>query len=470
MKRCTRLFLLLSIICGLILAACGDDDSNDTTPADGDQDAIDSAETASDADADPDPVDGDQDLSDGDAEAVESEGSILECKDIQDRIVVDNEDETFDKGPYLMQPTTESIIVMWWTETEDDGTVFWGLDENMGNEVSHEGESVQHEVKVEGLQADTRYFYKVRSGGQTSDIHHFYTDPGPNQSFRFAMWGDNQNGPETFETVVDQMMTFNPHLLVGVGDHVQEGDQIERWKSELFGPLRELSHEVAFYAAQGNHARNSQHWYDHFSFPHAGDHESIYSFTYGNTFFLVVNTNTLYFPIGSVENEMSLFVREQMASPEAQNATWRIALSHEPGYSEAWGDGSCHNDGNQQIRGWLMPLLTENNFHAYFSGHMHGYERGMVDGVTHIITGGGGGHLDAWCLDWPETKVAYYEHHHLIVDAGCDELRISAYNMDKTMFDWVVINKDNPGVLTDEGPMENLPDPVVNSDSPTLDD
>jgi hypothetical protein len=379
------------------------------------------------------------------------------------------EDETFDMGPWVSNVTTESIAILWRSADPGDTRVFIGDRAESLAERVYVDESVNvHDVVIDGLTVNTRYFYKVQTGETQSQVHSFYTAVERGQAFQFAVWGDNQNGPDIFRTVVAQIAQQNPYILVGVGDHVQTGSQEELWKDQLFGPARALFHERPFFAAMGNHEQNFHYYFDYYSLPHAPDAEesATYSFTYGNAFFLVINTNSAFFPIGTVETEVSQFIADAVSSPEAQAATWRFALAHEPGYSEAWGDGSCTYEGLGIVRNWLLPLLAENKFHAYFSGHMHGYERGQTEGgLVDIITGGGGGGLDAWCLDWPQTTVAHYEHNFLKVTAGCDSLKIEALYPDGERFDWVELAADDYGVLVDQGPVEDLPSPTINSNT-----
>ena len=490
--RMNRLLTLCFLVVIITSTGC----NSDTSDADGDQSPSDGDRSENDGDltdgdvpdgdlADGDSFDGDiadADLADGDtidgdmeseSEREEEAELIYTCNDpVEARELPYLADETFDLGPYLMQPLQNSIVVMWRTVDEEDGSVLYGLDDNTNLSVSQEGLSNIHEIKLEGLTANTRYSYQVKSGERTSALHHFYTAPDPGQGFSITIWGDSQSNPHIFSQHVDHMAGLKPYFALGVGDHVSEGDEFYQWKERLFGPARGLFHEVAFYAAIGNHARNSQNLYDLYSFPHPEDnpqHESFYSFTYGNAFFLVIDTDKPYFPIGDLDTEISAFVHEQVASPEARRARWRFALGHEPGYAEAWGEGECDYAGALPVRGWLLPLLSDNNFHAYFAGHMHGYERGQNGNLMTLTTGGGGGGLDDWCKDLPEISVVHYVHHHLQMEVGCDTVKISAYDLEGVKFDWLEINADNYGQIIDEGPMDNLPDPPVNPDSPTLD-
>ncbi len=457
MENMFRCFLLVQVCVILLLCSCSEDEQ-----IDGDMDFTD-------GDSEIESVDGDF-STDGDSEGdAEIDTAPLACREeVSERTLDWQPDETFEMGPYLMSPSPTGITIMWYTLDEADGEVLFGEGDDLNLSATQEGSVKIHEVVLSDLKPNTRYGYKVRSGETTSELHHFYTAVEENQGFNFAVWGDNQNGPDVFRTVVDGIAAEKPYLLVGVGDHTQDGTDFSLWKEQLFGPARGLFHEVALYAAMGNHNYYSENYNDLFAFPYPPDHpeqESTYSFTYGNAFFLVIDTNQIFYPFGAVETDLSTYIREQLDSEAAQQATWRFALGHEPGYAEGWGDGSCHYDGYDPVRGWLLPLLAEKKFHAYFSGHMHGYERGAVDGLVQIITGGGGGGLDAWCKDWPQTSVAHYEHNFLRIEAGCDQLRIEAKYPDGEVFDWIVLDAETYGEVVEQGPVADLPSPTINSDS-----
>jgi hypothetical protein len=195
--------------------------------------------------------------------------------------------------------------------------------------------------------------------------------------------------------------------------------------------------------------------------------ETIYGITLGNVYLLVVNTNTVFFPIGDLDVPLSARLRELAQSPEAATATWRIAYGHEPGYSESWSPGDCGFEGYLPVRNWLLPMLEENGFQLYLSGHSHVYERAKVGKLVHLISGGGGGGLDEWCRDLPETSVVVQRHHYLRIDAGCGRLRVEAVDTEGLVFDWVELDASLPGQLVEEGPIDGLEPLIVSSDSPT---
>lgn len=443
-----------------------DGDTDDGDIADGDASDGDTEDGDRDTDG---PEDGDLD-EDSDKEEEEDyrlppcEAEVPELRPLRAEA-----DETFDFGPYLMNPAPTSMTVMWRSEEPGDSRLLLGTDAENLSEAARLEESVQvHRITLENLEPDTAYYYQVQTGDTRSGVHRFHTAVSPGQSFRFAVWGDNQNGPDRFREVLAGIAASTPHLLVGVGDHVQDGRLFEHWREQLFHPARALFHELAFYGAMGNHEKDSANFYELYHYPNsttAGETRSTYSFTYGNAFFLVVDTNKLFFPIGESDTEISAWIKAQVASPEARAATWRFALAHEPGYSEAWSPGDCKYDGYPPLRNWFLPFLVEHGFHAYFSGHNHGYERASVDGLAHFVTGGGGGALDEWCTNWPQTTVVHYAHHFLNVTVGCETLRIEATYPNGEVFDWLVLRADPYGEAVEQGPVENLPSPPINSGS-----
>jgi hypothetical protein len=116
-----------------------------------------------------------------------------------------------------------------------------------------------------------------------------------------------------------------------------------------------------------------------------------YAFTYANVFFVALD----YYYQTEIING---WLAAQLASPEAQNARFRIVGIHVPPYCERWIDGSS------TLRASLVPLLEQYDVTICFSGHTHEYERGAINGVNYVITGGG-----SW-LDFPEVIVRDWPH------------------------------------------------------------
>lgn len=411
---------------------------------------------------------------DGDAEAAESEREAENADEAPAcspttvaRDIPEEADTTFDLGPYLMHTTKTSVVVMWRSLSAEDGTVFFGEGEALDRHVAQEGKSVIHEITLRGLSADTRYAYKVVSGGLESKPHHFRSAPGDEASLRFSVMSDTHGVLEVFEPLLKQVRAFGPALFLHAGDAIHDGSLPETYKPNFYDPIRAIGHEIPLYLTIGNHEAEAQTWYDLVSYPppayddgkHPHEYESAYGFRYGNTYFLVVNTNLIFFPITeTMDTTLSKHLKTLMASPEAQSATWRVAIGHESGYAEDWGscynaDGTVRYDGNEYVRKWLLPTLAAHHFHAYLSGDVHSYQRGKTEGGVFLFTvGGGGGGLDRWCRDWPEIQVARETHHYLQVEAGCEELSFKAIDRENAVLDFVTLDRAHYGTAKDSGP------------------
>ena len=142
-----------------------------------------------------------------------------------------NEDKTFDLGPYIMHTTQDSTIIKWRTLGESGGKVVYGQGDALDQEALEEGKRTLHEVTLRGLRANTRYAYKVVSDGVESAVHHLYSAPGPEQGLRFVVGSDSQAAPTIFRSIVTQMASFEPFLLLHVGDTVQVAQNERRVRS-----------------------------------------------------------------------------------------------------------------------------------------------------------------------------------------------------------------------------------------------
>ena len=440
---------VLFLLCLGLFVSCSDDAK--TVPSDGDQGE---SETL---------LDGDTPEAESE---VEPEAELAVCSDpTEARAIPASDDTVFDLGPYLMHTTKESAIVMWRTLTETDGKVLWGEGDALDHETAQEGLSKIHQVKLTGLRANARYAYKVVSGEVASAAHHLHAAPENYQSVRFVAGGDSQGHPEIFGPIVTQMMAFQPFFMLHFGDTVQTplvGTTYDPFRSELFAAIRPMAFEVPFYESIGNHEKESQDWYDLVSYPGGAvdaEHpkfESTYSFRYGNVFVMVINTNQLILSAGTLAE----YIKTELKSEAAQTATWRIAMAHEPGYSDVWSPGDCGYDGYQIVRNWLYPLLSENHFQIYFSGHAHAYQRGLSEKVLTVTTGGLGGGLDEFCKSWEQIQVVRYVHHHVQVEAGCSTLKLRVIDTEGKEIDHVTLDAAHYGDLVDAGPADQPATPT----------
>jgi hypothetical protein len=335
-------------------------------------------------------------------------------------------------GPYLQNVTQTSITVMWETGEPADSRVDYGLTADYGQHAASAQPAKIHEVTLTGLQPETRYHYRVASTGAASDDATFDTAIQPATPFRFCVWGDSQSHPEVFGPIAAAMAKEQPRLAVCVGDSVSDGEDYAQWKERLFDPAAPLMRTAPVYVAIGNHEKNSHWFYDYLSYPAPEDY---YAFTYGNSRFVIVDTQQDYAP----QSAQYRWLEKELASPEAQNATWLFAFHHKPGYCEGW--DSIAYDGEEDVRRHLMPLFEKYAVDLVFNGHAHDYERGFMNGVHYIISGGGGGTLDHWVRGLEHVAVSRSAHHYCTVDIAGRELTLRAITPSGELLDTITLRK-----------------------------
>ncbi len=329
-------------------------------------------------------------------------------------------------GPILQTVTQETAAIVWETEADLDSRIDYGLTSSYGMSLSSPEPVKLHELRMEGLTPETLYHYRVISGTVTGRDHTFRTAVHATTPFRFAVLGDTQSNPLVVSVLSDAILETNPDLVVHVGDEVGDGTDYDSWRTEFFRPARELMYRVPVYVSIGNHEEDAPWFYYYHAYPGG---ENNYAFTYGNSFFVMADTN------GDVSpgNPLYTWLEDTLSSPEAQGAEWLFVAHHQPAYSEGW--RPCDYDGDAAVREHLVPLMEVYGVDAVFNGHTHGYERGLLNGVLYIISGGGGGGLDYFCQDWPHVEVSAYVHHFVLLEIDGATLTLSAHHLDGTVID-----------------------------------
>lgn len=113
----------------------------------------------------------------------------------------------------------------------------------------------------------------------------------------------------------------------------------------------------------------------------------------------------------------------------ASTAPWKVVLLHRPLFSS--GFYGNHRSLNQA----LVPLLERHGVHLVLAGHEHHYERLESNGVTYVITGGGGAALRGIFWVKPQSLVRHSQHHHLLLQASANQLSLQAINLKQELID-----------------------------------
>ena len=270
-----------------------------------------------------------------------------------------------------------------------------------------------YEAQFNNLPPNTEYQYTFEwgSGGQTFRTSVPSTRTWPNAGgvgdFSFIAYGDNR--------YTDSSTTFNadhrdvaclgilgcprpegsgpgPAFVLHTGDLVYDGGHADEWIPHFFRPAGALISRIPVFPCIGNHETNQDpdvtKYRALFNLPSAN--ERWYSFAYGNSYFIVLDTYSSY------SSGAQYVWLTTTALPEAAGYDWVFVLFHCPPYTDCTG----HHYGDGDVRGvreGLAEPVFENKdgnpldtVNVVFSGHSHLYERSYRRSVQYLVTGGGG--------------------------------------------------------------------------------
>jgi hypothetical protein len=322
--------------------------------------------------------------------------------------------------PYLQAPTTNSIYVNWKTESNVESIVEYGASPTtLGTTVNGTNQIMTdtgypanyyyHTVAVTGLKANTKYYYRIKTGNAQSDVYSFKTLPMPGQAatadghLRFLVLGDNQmrNEPR-FDTLVASAKrkiakrwgaTLDPAdniaLTVMMGDQVDVGT-LDHYENVHFKKNKQLSGYLPIQTLVGNHETYGtlamKAYYDHYildGMSYKGitsGTENYYANQVGNVLFIAMDTEHT-----SVQ-QLTWVAQVVDAANNDNTVTWIVSLGHRPYQAEQY-----VGDISPWIRNSAMPILTTSPKHILHIGaHHHLYHRGQLKNTPtyQIISGG----------------------------------------------------------------------------------
>lgn len=296
------------------------------------------------------------------------------------------------RGPYLQNVQKDKAIIMWDTSLPSNSVVEYSLLKNPEWIIRSDLQVVKHEIEIKNLIPETYYYYRIKSDELTAEWFSLKTAIYKDTPFSFIVYGDNQMNFLRHTEIVNQISKHDFDFIISCGDVVQRGPRSD-WDVEFFEPLENILHSKPVYTAIGNHELNSENYYKNFSNPNS-EHENYYSFEYGNSFFIFIDNPRAAYPDREYYTEFypgspqHSWIESELSSKKAQNVQWIFVISHIPSYVA--GTQSYFSACNE----YLVPLFEKYGVDFSFSGHVHGYERGLVNGVNYIITAGGGGPLN----------------------------------------------------------------------------
>ncbi|MFA6059909.1 MAG: fibronectin type III domain-containing protein [Taibaiella sp.] len=327
--------------------------------------------------------------------------------------------------PYLQALTSGSIAVNWKTSAAATPMVRYGLSPStLGSsitgstqvlsDVGYNNNYFYHTVRLTALNPSTKYYYRVISGNDSSNVLSFHTLPTPGTlpnaagRMRFLILGDNQikaqprydslmiAAKRKMEELYGPNFNDSVSFILNLGDQVDVGT-LDHYEHVHLKKSRYLSGVLPIYTAVGNHETygtlQMQAYYNHFlldSINYKGIYsgtEDYYAFQAGNLVIAYTNTE-------NTNNNQLNWIKKVIDTATADpSVKWIITIGHRPYQAEQY-----VGDISGWIRNTVVPYAMQSpKLFMHVGAHHHLYARGQMKDapVYNIISGG-----TAWDQYW----------------------------------------------------------------------
>ena len=319
------------------------------------------------------------------------------------------------KGPWMQHVTPTSAVVRVEVDPPAPVTLEVGLSAAVGSTEAGAGSVIEsrearalHTILVKGLEPATRYPFTVRAYGAPK-YGAITTAPADasGDAFRFLVYGDNRTDDTGHAAVVRAMVAAASSFIVNTGDMVENGASHSQWQT-FFDIEAPLTRERPLFAVVGNHELVEGAGADYVRYfgpaelpkavispapaitgvplhdagvaPLSLDQLSG-TFCWSNARFFMINGMVSY-TSGATREWLDKVLGESDVEP---GLVWRVVVVHHGLQSSGpHGDNKLLHESN------VAQLLRAHKIDLVISGHDHIYERGFADGLSYLVSGGGG--------------------------------------------------------------------------------
>ncbi|MBI4567907.1 MAG: metallophosphoesterase [Planctomycetes bacterium] len=370
-----------------------------------------------------------------------------------------DDDITWNAPPYIGATTTDGAVINWVTATPAAGKVAYGRAADRLDQVAAETEPRRiHSVRLTGLKANTRCFFRAEVPGRQEPPGAFWTAPSRGDSFSFVVMGDTRGGHEVHRKVAAQIQKLVPdrRFIFNTGDMIASGTKSEDWKT-FFEVIGDLGRSAPYYTCLGNHENNADLYFRLLSLPENGVlPERCYSMEYGGVHLAAFDTN---FP-WRTDAKQRAWLEADLKS--AQTADFRLVFFHHPPH----GTQKSRTTDHHMMRILFGRMLARSHADVVFNGHDHHYVRAREEGVNYVLTAGGGAGLYELGTATEYTVLQKKVHHFTRVDYSPGKLKVTAIDVDGQEFDSFTIDRAAaaPAPTAPPGDGKQAPVPVPAAD------
>ena len=254
-----------------------------------------------------------------------------------------------------------------------------------------------HKAIMTGLVPATRYYYRVGSPSLNSwsQIFSFKTFDPAQVAQTYAVLADMSYDNVSDNTVAQLIKLVDEgkiDVVVHSGD-ISYADGYESHWDDFFNKIQPIAARVPYMVTPGNH----EFWYNFCSYKarffmpsNAGmqgrgsEDNMYYSWTYGNTFFSAMNSETAIDTADFHKKQLEFFESE-VGKVDRATTPWVIAHFHRPLYCS--NDGACYKNGTpNKLAKQAEDMFYNAKVDMCMSGHIHSYERTYPTYQDKLIT------------------------------------------------------------------------------------
>ncbi len=314
--------------------------------------------------------------------------------------------QTLLRGPYLTQNTQDGIIIHFNTDVACIGKVQIGTTMLYGTTFVETTATTNHQIKINGLTADTKYYYSIGSVInviQTSNENFFKTlpiaDKNYEQTIRLWAVGDMSKATNNEAWMRDAFIHYvdtnyiNAWILLGDNAY-NSGTDIE-YQTNFFNYYQHtVTKHIPLLPCLGNHDyandynRRVDHiipYFDIFTLPknaesggQASATEQYYSADIGNVHCIQLDSygfetvnGTIYWLADTANSPQITWLKKDL---DSNKLPWVIVSFHHPPYAMGTHNSDIETD-LIAIRQRVNPILERYNVDLVLSGHCHTYQR-----------------------------------------------------------------------------------------------
>jgi len=319
--------------------------------------------------------------------------------------------------PYLQNPSSDGMTVMWKTDSNCFSWVEYG---ETSTDLTGKAEASScglkacnnlNKIRLTNLTPGTTYYYRVCSKeitdfqpysvtyGNTiySSVFSFIT-PGINETTtKMVIFNDIHNTTGSFEVLLGKVKATDYDFVFLNGDIESDMKDENRIIDMVNKCTSNFATTKPFLSSIGNHEKRgafARCFQDYIALPE--EEQAYYTFTRGPVFFIVLDTgedkedgSSAYFGLTDFDayrKEEAIWLENQLKSEAFHAAKYRIVLMHiPPYYSGCYGSTQCGEIFN--------PIFNQYNIDMVIAGHTHvkGLHRASAstDHKYPILIGGG---------------------------------------------------------------------------------